>query len=92
MELNIHHLQHLSVGIGGFEDPGGYSGVHAAVIAAEKNLLNQCQVVICRFNVGDVIENLAKSEAASRELEEDLKESLRGNIALPTVKLATSAG
>ena len=80
------------MGIGGFEDPGGYSGVHAAVIAAEKNLLNQYQVVICGVNVGDVIDNLAKSEAASRELDGDLKESLRGDIALPTVKLTTSAG
>ena len=48
-------------------------------------------MVICRIDVGDVIENLAKSEVSSRELEEDLKGSLRGDIALPTVKLATSA-
>mgnify|MGYP001344509263 CR=1 FL=1 len=66
--------------------------MHAAVITAEKSLLNQCQVVIFRVNVEDVIENLAKSEVSSRELEEDLKGSLRGDIALPTVKLATSAG
>ena len=77
------------MGIGGFEDPGGYRGVHASVITAKKNFLNQCQVVNCR--VGDVIETLAKSYATSRKLEEDLKESLRGGIALPTVKLATSA-
>ena len=33
-------LQHMSVGKGGFEDPEGYSGVHAAVITAKKNFLN----------------------------------------------------
>ena len=59
------------------------------MITAKKNYLNQCQVVNCR--VGDVIETLAKSYATSRKLEEDLKESLWGDIALPTVKLATSA-
>ena len=50
----------MSVGREDFEDPGGYSGVHAAVITAKKNYLNQCQVVNCRV-VGDVIGHLAKS-------------------------------
>ena len=53
------------------------------MIAAKKNLLNQCQVFICRVNVEDVIENLAKSEVSSRELEEDLKGSLRGILRYP---------
>ena len=81
----------MSVGREGFEDPGGYSGVHAAVITAKKNYLNQCQVINCRVNVGDVTGSLAKSQAASRKLEEDLKKSLSGEIVLPKVKLATSA-
>ena len=39
-----------------------------------------------RVNVDDVIGFLAKSEAARRKLERDLKESLRREIVLPTVK------
>ena len=39
-----------------------------------------------RVNVGDVIGFLAKSEAARRKLERDLKESLRREFVLPTVK------
>ena len=44
--------------------------MHATVIFAKKNCLNQCQLVNCRVNGGDVIGNLAKSQAASREARE----------------------
>ena len=39
--------------------------MHAAVITTKKNFLNQWEVVNCRVNVGDVIGDLAKSQAAS---------------------------
>ena len=81
----------MSVGRGCFEDPGVTVGVHAAVIAAKKNFLNQCQVVNCRVNEGDVIGYLAKSQAASWKARGRFEEKSEGGE-LPTVKLATSAG
>ena len=39
--------------------------MHATVITTKKNFLNQWEVFNCRVNVGDIIGDLAKSEAAS---------------------------
>ena len=66
--------------------------MHAAVITARKNNLSQWEGINCRVIGGDVIGDLAKSQAVSWKARERFEEKSEGGIALPTVKLATSAG
>ena len=52
--------------------------MHAAVVTAKKNDLNQWEVVNCRVNVGDVIGDLAKSQAVRRKARVRFEEKSEG--------------